>query len=68
MANQPHTFEDRDVVRIVRAARKSGVYVTWVSVNMRSGVIAVGTKDTAPTNSCDANPWDRVCGEAEEDA
>jgi hypothetical protein len=34
MANQPHAFKHRDVVRIVKAARAAGVDVNQVTVDL----------------------------------
>jgi hypothetical protein len=43
MANQPHKFKDRDVQRVVRAARRVGVDVARITVNPNTGEITVAT-------------------------
>jgi hypothetical protein len=50
LPNRPRKFKDRDIVRIVNAARMAGVDVKTVMVDPRSGVVTVrgGGDDTGP--------------------
>jgi hypothetical protein len=47
MANQPHQFKQRDVERVIRAARAGGIDVDSVTVNPRTGEITVAAKGAA---------------------
>ena len=42
MANQPHLFKHRDVVRAVKAAKAAGIDASQVTVDPRTGAITVG--------------------------
>ena len=55
MANQPHAFKHRDVVRVVKAARAAGVDVDQVTVDPHTGEITVGAR--LPANGT-TNPLD----------
>ena len=57
MANQPHAFKHRDVVRVVKAVRAAGVDVKTVAVDPHTGVITVtqGGNDPGVTNA-----WEEV--------
>ena len=59
MANRVHAFKDRDIRRVVKAARAVGVDVGQVTVNAVTGAITVGP---APGDGASgiANPWDEV--------
>jgi hypothetical protein len=49
LPNRPRKFKDRDIIRIVKAARTAGVDVKTVMVDPRSGVVTVrGGDDTVP--------------------
>jgi hypothetical protein len=65
MANQPHAFKHRDVVRIVKAARAAGVDVKAVTVDLHAGKITVaqGVNDPGTMNT-----WDEVLSTDAEDA
>jgi hypothetical protein len=64
MVNQPHKFKDRDIQRVVRAARRAGIDVARVEVNPRTGEIAaVARQPGEPPKDNGAgiiNPWDEV--------
>jgi hypothetical protein len=43
MANQPHTFKDRDIKRVIKAVRATGEHVARVELDPYTGKIAVIT-------------------------
>ena len=53
MANRPHAFKHRDVVRIVKAASAAGVTVGQVTVDPRSGAVTVGPAQGVSGNDLD---------------
>jgi hypothetical protein len=49
MANMPHVFKDRDVQRVIKAARSAGLDPVSVEVDVKTGRIKVtGSKSDAP--------------------
>jgi hypothetical protein len=58
LANQPHAFKHRDVVRAIKAARAAGVNVGQVTVDPHTGKITMGPAQGA--NSTGINVWDEV--------
>jgi hypothetical protein len=56
VANMPHKFKDRDVRRVIKAARAAGIDVARVEVNPHTGQIAAIARQ--PGESAAANPWD----------
>ena len=56
MTNRVHAFKDRDIRRVVKAARAAGVDVSQVAVDPTTGVITVGP---APKDNGAANPLDK---------
>ena len=59
MANMLHKFKDRDVQRVIKAARSAGLDPAAVEVDPHSGRIKVHTREASePVAS--GNPWDRV--------
>ena len=49
LPNRPHKFKDRDIVRVVKAAKAAGVNVKAVVVDPHSGLITVqGGDGTEP--------------------
>jgi hypothetical protein len=44
MVNQVHKFKERDIARVVKAARASGVEVSSITVNPRTGEITVAAE------------------------
>jgi hypothetical protein len=58
MANMPHKFKDRDIQRVVKAARSAGLDPVAVEVDPKTGRIKVmGRKGEATSPQ---NPWDAV--------
>ena len=54
MVNRSHAFKDRDVKRLVKAARAAGVDVETVTVDPHTGKITVGSnKPDAPSDDLD---------------
>jgi uncharacterized LabA/DUF88 family protein len=51
----PHKFKDRDIKRVVKAARAAGIDVARVEVNPRTGAIAAIARQA--DESAAANPW-----------
>lgn len=60
MANQPHAFKHRDVVRVVKAARAAGVNVDQVTVDPHTGAITASAAVLASGDPTARNPWDEV--------
>jgi hypothetical protein len=60
VANMPHKFRDRDVKRVIRAARAAGLEPVAVEVDPLSGRITVTTSKSSVSSSSDSNPWDAV--------
>jgi hypothetical protein len=56
MANQIHKFRDRDVQRLIKAARSAGLDPGCVEVDPHTGRIKVHTREASETG---VNPWDR---------
>ena len=56
MANQIHTYKDRDIKRVIKAVRSMGLHLTGVEVDPKSGRIKVLTADIE--NESGGNPWD----------
>ena len=40
MANQPHTFKDRDIKRVIKVVHAAGLDITRVEINPVTGAIA----------------------------
>jgi hypothetical protein len=59
VANQPHAFRHRDVVRVVKAARAAGVNVDQVTVDPHTGAITAAAA-WAGGDPTARNPWDEV--------
>ncbi len=61
MANQVHAFKDRDIRRVVKAARSAGIQPTAIEVDPKTGRIRVIGSDpaTAEAVTADVNPFDR---------
>jgi hypothetical protein len=58
MANQPHVFKHRDIVRAVKAARAAGIIATHVTVDPHSGAITVGPAPRPGDNeTSDVESW-----------
>jgi hypothetical protein len=60
MSRGPTSFKQRDVMRLLKAARAAGVEVSRVEVD-KSGKIALITAKTGAPDTVDAqggNPWD----------
>ena len=58
MANMLHKFKDRDVQRVIKAARSAGLDPAAVEVDPHTGRIKVHSRVvTEPVDSI--NPWDR---------
>jgi hypothetical protein len=65
MANRVHAFRDRDIKRVIHAARAAGLAVDQVSVDPHSGVITVGpSKPDAPSKALDEWQRKRDAGQA----
>jgi hypothetical protein len=60
MANQPHAFKHRDVVRVVKAARAAGVNVDQVTVDPHTGAITASAAVLTGGDPPAGNPWDEV--------
>jgi hypothetical protein len=58
VANQIHAFKDRDVRRLVKAARAAGLNPTTIEVDIKASRIRVSSieHDAAPA----PNEWDKV--------
>ncbi len=59
MANKALAFKDRDVRRLVRAARAEGLTPTSVEVDTKLGKIKV-MSGTAGEHAAAPNEWDKV--------
>jgi hypothetical protein len=57
MANMLHKFKDRDVQRVIKAARSAGLDPAAVEVDPHTGRIKVHSR-IEPVDS--ANPWDKA--------
>jgi hypothetical protein len=71
VANMPHAFKDRDVQRLIKAARSAGLDPASVTVDLRRQRITVHSKsddaaevDAPPEDNADRNPWDEVLSNA----
>jgi hypothetical protein len=60
MPNMRHAFKDRDIRRLVKAARSAGLEPISVEVDVKAGKIRVTGNATAPAASGDTNPWDEA--------
>ena len=59
MANVLHRFKDRDVQRVIKAARSAGLEPATVEVDPHTGRIKVHSRAAAePADS--GNPWDKA--------
>jgi len=56
MANRVHRFKDRDIKRVIKAARDAGVGVGSITVNPVTGAITVATAQ--PGETADGNDLD----------
>lgn len=57
MANMPHAFKDRDVQRIIKAARSAGLDPVEVEVDPKTGRIrVVGSKAAVASSEPAADP------------
>jgi hypothetical protein len=61
--NMPHAFKDRDIQRVIRAARSAGLDPTAVQVDPKTGRITV-MKRAADTPDA-TNPWDTAVADLE---
>ena len=57
MVNQVHKFKDRDIRRVVKAARAAGIAIARIEVDPSSGRISVHAREASETS---ANPWDQA--------
>jgi hypothetical protein len=57
VANQIHAFKDRDVRRLVKAARAAGLNPTTIEVDIKASRIRVSTEHDAAHAP---NEWDKV--------
>lgn len=57
MTNRPHKFLDRDVRRVIKAARAAGLDPAAVEVDPNTGKIKVHTREASETST---NPWDKA--------
>jgi beta-phosphoglucomutase-like phosphatase (HAD superfamily) len=65
LSNQPHKFKDRDIKRVVKAARAAGMDVVRVEVNPNTGQIAAVARQPGEEV---ANPWDEELARMQHDA
>ena len=56
MGNMPHVYKDRDIKRVIKAARDAGIEPGGVRVNPKTGEITVLGR---PSSSLELNPWDQ---------
>ena len=64
MPNMPHAFKDRDVQRLIKAARSAGLDPGSVTIDLRGGLITVHGKADGPDSAPISNPWDEVLTDA----
>ena len=57
MANMPHKFKDRDVQRVIKAARSAGLDPAAVEVDPNTGKIKVMGKLEPPPSGSDLDNW-----------
>ena len=57
MANRVHAFKDRDIRRVVKAARAAGVDVSQVAVDPNTGVITVGPARNDKSSATALDQW-----------
>jgi hypothetical protein len=65
--NMPHAFKDRDVQRLIKAARAAGLDPGSVTVDLKTRRITVhgkaahaGAVDAPAEDNAASNPWDEV--------
>jgi len=56
--NMPHAFKDRDVQRLIKAARSAGLNPGSVTIDLKGGIITVHGKADGPNSALISNPWD----------
>jgi hypothetical protein len=64
VSNRVHAFKDRDVKRLVKAARAAGLTPTAIEVDTKSGKIKVMSGIAIEPNAA-SNEWDEVCDDGE---
>jgi hypothetical protein len=62
-ARKPLPFRQREIARAVRAVQNSGLPISGVVIDPRTGRIAITTG--SPTGDSSNNPWDEVLTNAE---
>jgi len=62
--NMPHAFKDRDVQRLIKAARSAGLNPGSVTIDLKGGIITVHGKADGPNSALISNPWDEVLTDA----
>ena len=60
MPNMRHAFKDRDVQRLIKAARSAGLNPGSVTIDLKGGIITVHGKANGPDSAPISNPWDEV--------
>jgi len=58
--NMRHAFKDRDVQRLIKAARSAGLDPGSVTIDLKGGTITVHGKADGPDSAPISNPWDEV--------
>ena len=55
MVNQVHKYKDRDIRRVVKAARAAGIAIARLEVNPSSGLISVVAEPAGDEQGADSN-------------
>ena len=63
MPNMPHAFKDRDVQRLIKAARSAGPSAGSVTIDLKVTITIHGKAD-GPDSAPISNPWDEVLTDA----
>ena len=64
MGNMPHVYRDRDIKRVIKAARDAGIEPGGVKVNPKTGEITVLGRSSIPVpDPC----WDQVIAKIEQE-
>ena len=58
--NMPHAFKNRDVQRLIKAARSAGIAPGSVTIDLKGGIITVHGKADGSDSAPISNPWDEV--------
>jgi hypothetical protein len=56
----PHAFKNRDVQRLIKAARSAGIAPGSVTIDLKGGIITVHGKADGSDSAPISNPWDEV--------